>query len=74
MPDPTAAKRPRVGLYLGLRSAFPYPVTLKPLGTGLDLLSHMFFFGVPIAFAVRKAPDGQVTSAASAAKGSPMVR
>jgi uncharacterized membrane protein YagU involved in acid resistance len=30
-------------------SAFPHPVTFKPLSAGLDLLSHMFFFGVPIA-------------------------
>lgn len=30
-------------------SAFPFPVTFKPLGASLDLLSHMFLFGVPIA-------------------------
>ena len=36
-------------------SAFPFPVTFKPVATVLDLLSHMFLFGVPIAFAVRKA-------------------
>jgi uncharacterized membrane protein YagU involved in acid resistance len=35
-------------------SAFPHPVTFKPLATTLDLLSHMFFFGVPIALAARK--------------------
>jgi uncharacterized membrane protein YagU involved in acid resistance len=36
-------------------SAFPYPVTFKPLATATDLLSHMFFFGLPIALAIRKA-------------------
>lgn len=36
-------------------SAFPYPVTFKPLSTATDLLSHMFFFGVPIALAISKA-------------------
>lgn len=36
-------------------SAFPHPVTFRPLATVLDLLSHMFFFGVPIALAARKA-------------------
>jgi uncharacterized membrane protein YagU involved in acid resistance len=35
-------------------SAFPYPVTFKPLATATDLMSHMFFFGLPIALAVRK--------------------
>jgi len=36
-------------------SAFPYPVSFKPLATVLDLLSHMLLFGVPIAWAVHKA-------------------
>jgi uncharacterized membrane protein YagU involved in acid resistance len=36
-------------------SAFPYPVTFKPLATMLDLLSHTFLFGVPIALATRRA-------------------
>ena len=36
-------------------SAFPFPVTFKPLATVLDLASHMFLFGVPIALAARKA-------------------
>jgi uncharacterized membrane protein YagU involved in acid resistance len=36
-------------------SAFPHPVTFSPLAWGLDLLSHAFLFGVPIALAVRKA-------------------
>jgi len=39
-------------------SAFPYPVTFKPLGTVLDLLSHTFLFGVPIAFVARRACAG----------------
>lgn len=29
-------------------SAYPYPVTFKPLGTSLDLLSHMLLFAGPI--------------------------
>jgi uncharacterized membrane protein YagU involved in acid resistance len=36
-------------------SAFPHPMSFKPLATALDLLSHMFLFGVPIALAARKA-------------------
>jgi hypothetical protein len=32
-------------------SAYPRPVTFKPLATTLDLLSHTLLFGVPIAFA-----------------------
>jgi len=36
-------------------SAFPYPVTFKPLATVLDLLSHSLLFGVPIAWAIQKA-------------------
>lgn len=36
-------------------SAFPYPVTFRPLATALDGLSHMFLFGLPIALAARKA-------------------
>jgi hypothetical protein len=36
-------------------SAFPFPVTLKPVATALDLMSHMFLFGVPIALAARRA-------------------
>jgi hypothetical protein len=40
-------------------SAFPYPIVFKPLSWGLDLLSHMFFFGLPIAFAAAKAIHGR---------------
>jgi uncharacterized membrane protein YagU involved in acid resistance len=36
-------------------SAFPYPVTFKPLATTLDLLSHTLLFGVPISWAVQRA-------------------
>ncbi len=36
-------------------SAFPHPVSFKPLSAGLDLLSHMFFFGLPIALAAARA-------------------
>ena len=39
-------------------SAFPYPVSFKPLGTVLDLLSHTLLFGVPIALATRRAHVG----------------
>ncbi len=35
-------------------SAFPRPVTFAPVATILDLLSHMFLFGVPIASAARR--------------------
>jgi len=34
-------------------SAFPFPVKLFTVGAGLDLLSHMFLFGTPIALARR---------------------
>lgn len=36
-------------------SAFPYPVTFRPLATTLDLLSHMLLFGVSIAWATQRA-------------------
>lgn len=39
-------------------SAFPYPVTFKPLATTLDLLSHTLLFGVPIAWAIQRALPG----------------
>jgi uncharacterized membrane protein YagU involved in acid resistance len=35
-------------------SAYPYPVTFKPIATVLDLLSHSLLFGVPIAWAIQK--------------------
>jgi uncharacterized membrane protein YagU involved in acid resistance len=35
-------------------SAFPHPVSFRPLATGLDLLSHMFLFGTPIALAAAR--------------------
>jgi hypothetical protein len=35
-------------------SAFPHPVSFKPLAAGLDLFSHMFLFGLPIALAARR--------------------
>jgi hypothetical protein len=41
-------------------SAFPYPVSFSQPGATLDLLSHLFFFGLPIAFAAAKAaPAGR---------------
>ncbi len=36
-------------------SAFPFPVKFPPLGTVLDVLSHAFLFGLPIAWCARKA-------------------
>ncbi|MGA9422193.1 MAG: hypothetical protein WBW61_07500 [Rhodanobacteraceae bacterium] len=47
-------------------SAFPYPLRFSWLGTGTDLLSHMFLFGVPIAIAVRKASLPAVTNGTQA--------
>ena len=44
-------------------SAFPYPVTFKPLSAILDLLSHTFLFGVPIALAARRAYPGTAPQA-----------
>lgn len=44
-------------------SAFPHPVTFPPLATATDLLSHMFFVGLPIALATSRAlsrPDDRV--------------
>ena len=35
-------------------SAFPFPVRFRPLASALDLLSHMFLFGVPIALAAHR--------------------
>jgi uncharacterized membrane protein YagU involved in acid resistance len=36
-------------------SAFPFPVSFKPVPSFLDLLSHMLLFGIPIAWGVRRA-------------------
>ena len=36
-------------------SAYPRPVTFKPLATALDLLSHIFLFAGPIVALVRRA-------------------
>ena len=50
-----------IGVFLFMRlvvlpwSAFPHPVSFKPLATTLDLLSHVFLFGIPIAMAARAA-------------------
>jgi hypothetical protein len=35
-------------------SAFPFPVTFKPLPSFLDLLSHVFLFALPIAWFARR--------------------
>jgi uncharacterized membrane protein YagU involved in acid resistance len=56
-----------IGVFLAMRlvvlplSAFPRPVTFKPLATALDLLSHTLLFGVPIALAAKRAVSGQWT-------------
>jgi uncharacterized membrane protein YagU involved in acid resistance len=34
-------------------SAFPHPVSFRPLAATLDLFSHMLLFGLPIALAAR---------------------
>jgi uncharacterized membrane protein YagU involved in acid resistance len=39
-------------------SAFPFPVRFEPVSSVLDLLSHMFLFGVPIALVIRRAVVG----------------
>ena len=65
---PALARRPLVSgpvfgifVFLGMRlvvlplSAYPHPVSFKPLATVLDLLSHMFLFGTPIAVLVSRA-------------------
>ena len=36
-------------------SAYPRPVTFKPLSTALDLGSHVFLFALPIVVAARRA-------------------
>lgn len=35
-------------------SAFPFPVSFKPVPSLLDLLSHLFLFALPIALATRR--------------------
>jgi uncharacterized membrane protein YagU involved in acid resistance len=66
--SPMATARPLVSaivygtfVFLAMRlvvlplSAFPRPVTFKPLATVMDLASHIFLFGLPIVWAARKA-------------------
>lgn len=49
-----------IGVFLVMRlvvlplSAYPRPVTFRPLATVLDLLSHMLLVGVPISLVARK--------------------
>jgi hypothetical protein len=63
---PSLLERPLVsGMALGIAtflamrlvvlplSAFPFPMKMFTVGAGLDLLSHMFLFGTPIAYARR---------------------
>jgi hypothetical protein len=56
-------------VFLGMRlvvlplSAYPYPVTFKPLGTVLDLASHVLLFAGPIVLAVRRALFPALTTA-----------
>jgi uncharacterized membrane protein YagU involved in acid resistance len=60
-----------IGVFLVMRlvvlplSAFPHPVRFRPLASVLDLLSHMFLFGVPIALAALKASVAQQRPSAS---------
>ena len=69
---PTLARRPLLaGIGFGLvvficmrlvvlpLSAYPHPVTFKPLATSLDLLSHMFLFATPIAVFIGRAFRGR---------------
>jgi len=48
-------------VFLGMRlvvlplSAYPRPVAFPPLSSTLDLLSHMFLFGLPIAWSAARA-------------------
>ena len=57
-----------VGVFLFMRfvvlpwSAFPHPVSFKPLATTLDLLSHVFLFGIPIALAAKAASPVRQTN------------
>ena len=52
-------------------SAFPHPVSFRPLATTLDLLSHIFLFGIPIALAARevsrRSPTVELRASPSAA-------
>jgi uncharacterized membrane protein YagU involved in acid resistance len=60
-------------VFLGMRlvvlplSAFPFPISFKPVATVSDLLSHMLLFGVPIALAARGAAAGARTDRAETA-------
>jgi hypothetical protein len=69
---PALARRPilagpafGIAVFLSMRlvvlplSAYPHPVTFKPLATALDLLSHMLLFGTPIALVVSRAILGR---------------
>ena len=57
-----------VGVFLFMRfvvlpwSAFPHPVSFRPLATTLDLLSHVFLFGIPIALAAKAASPVRQTN------------
>jgi hypothetical protein len=43
-------------------SAYPRPVTFKPLATVLDGLSHMLLFALPIVLAVRRALRARIAT------------
>jgi uncharacterized membrane protein YagU involved in acid resistance len=51
-------------------SAYPRPVTFPPLGTALDLLSHMFLFALPIVVAIARVGKGRLPGRAH--PGQPM--
>ena len=60
-----------IGVFLFMRlvvlpwSAFPHPISFRPVATILDLLSHIFLFGIPIALAAREASPWGRTAQAS---------
>lgn len=49
-------------------SAYPRPVSFKPLATTLDLLSHVLLFGIPIALAIARARRARSSLAAPPAR------
>lgn len=68
MGAPGLARRPLVAgiafgivVFLAMRcvvlplSALPFRMGFEPFAAGMDLLSHMFLFGLPIALAARRA-------------------
>lgn len=71
---PAAGALYGIGVFLVMRlvvlplSAFPYPVVFAPLASSLDLCSHMFFVGLPIALATRVAATFATRAVAAPAR------